>query len=201
MQEFYNAHIGNAFGNSIQALQGNRGVEGYDPETSLYGIAGNTFRAFRGFVAPSATYRTWAARVTQDVMENTPVINTQIDFSAWHQQLFESLQGHWTNHYEMIPSIAHSYKMIDLYIKWLYSCNACPEQLSVALESYAHCALDSKILEKLNEALSYALPVISPSMRNVINSNTYVFCQSLIRDFSNHFGGTSLLFDFYAWSE
>ncbi len=89
--------------------------------------------------------------------------------------------------------------MVDLYIKWLCSNNECSEKLANSLIKYAYCALDSQILTKLNEALNHALPIRKPSMGDIANQYTYDYCQSLIKDFSETYNGTRLLFDYYAW--
>jgi hypothetical protein len=65
--------------------------------------------------------------------------------------------------------------------------------------NHAICPLDRQILARLNECLSGALPMASPSMGHIANMRTYDFCQELIADFAGSCGGTPLLFDYWAW--
>ena len=44
-----------------------------------------------------------------------------------------------------------------------------------------------------------ALPIRKPSMGDIHSENTYAFCQTLITNFATHFGGSRLLFDYFAW--
>src|SRR3990172_7248185 len=178
MKKYYRNPIGTDFKASLPRLRKKIRAESFDPNDSIYGIAGNTFRAFRGFKKPSRTYRSWARSITENAIKN-----------------------HWKKEQDNEPSFAHTYKMVDLYLKWLCSNEKCPEKLANSIIKYGYCALDSQILKKLNEALSYALPIRirNPSMGDITNENTYEYCQSLIMDFAENFNGYRLLFDYYAW--
>jgi len=176
-------------------------AESFDPNDSSYGIVGNTFRAFRGFKEPSKTYRSWARSITETAFSNQDGIESQDAFDKWHTELYLELKEHWKKEQQgKEPSLAHTYKMVDLYLKWLCSNATCPAELANSIIKFGYCALDSQILEKLNEALSYALPIKNPSMGDIANRNTYDYCQSLIKDFAENFNGSRLLFDYYAWA-
>jgi len=199
MEKYYNESIGTDFRKSLMTLKKKIRSKSFDPKNSKYGIGGNTFRAFRGFNRPSQTYRGWAEETTKNVMKNKKGFSNQEEFDKWHTQLISSLRCHWNKEQTNEPSFAQTCKMVDLYLKWLCSNQKCPEKLANSIVKYGYCALDSQILKKLNEALSGALPIKKPSMGHIANENTYEYCQSLIKGFSEYFGGHRLLFDYYAW--
>lgn len=198
MNKFFNRTVGEDFRLSVEMNRKEiRQRSNTDPS---YGIAGNTFRAFRGIKTPSRTYREWAKHTTQDALMLESGFESQGEFDKWHKHLAKSLRDHWAKKYGDSASFAHIFKMVDLYVKWL-SCRAeCPPALAESIVHYGYCALDSQILRALNSALSGALPCSKPSMGDIKNENTYEFCQSLIKEFAEANGGTRLLFDFYAWS-
>ncbi|OGW03367.1 MAG: hypothetical protein A2W77_02800 [Nitrospinae bacterium RIFCSPLOWO2_12_39_16] len=201
MKKYYSNPIGTDFKASLPRLRKKIRAESFDPNDSIYGIAGNTFRAFRGFKKPSRTYRSWARSITENAIKNQDGFDSQDDLDKWHIELYSTLKNHWKKEQDNEPSFAHTYKMVDLYLKWLCSNEKCPEKLANSIIKYGYCALDSQILKKLNEALSYALPIRirNPSMGDITNENTYEYCQSLIKDFAENFNGYRLLFDYYAW--
>jgi len=166
------------------------------------GIAGNTFRAYTGWEnSPSETYRNWAEKQNEEILKLSPKsISSQEDFDTWHQKLAESLQRHWQKAEDGNRlSVAHKYKLIDLYIKWLTRYKHPEPELNAMLIQFGHCALDRQTLAKINEHLDGLLPIAKPSMGCIATENAYAFCQAIIRDYCNAAGGTPLLFDYYAW--
>jgi len=169
------------------------------------GVAGNTFRAYGAYVKegsrPSDTYRKWTEKQNKSILKLSPEsISSQEDFENWHRKLAESLQRHWQKVEDGKQlSVAHKYKLVDLYIKWLTQHKLPEPELNNIFIQFAHCALDSQILAKINYHLDGLLPIAKPSMGCIATENAYAFCQAVIRDYCNSVGGTPLLFDYYAW--
>ncbi|MEI6334079.1 MAG: hypothetical protein WCS87_05930 [Methylococcaceae bacterium] len=202
IKDFYNHKQVSEFKKAVPSLRAQIGREIWSNEIKQFGIAGNTFRAFTGWDnRPSDLYHTWAEKQckTLDPATLAMSVNSEEQFEEWHASLCKSLQKHWKKNEGKELSIAHQYKVIDLYIKWLSQFNFGLPAISSGFLSYSHCAIDSQILLTLNDCLSGALPLGKPSMGHVKCEATYQFCQGLISSFSSHCGGTSLLFDYYAW--
>lgn len=201
MRNYYNEELGRDFSEQVEALRNLARKESFDENNSTFGIAGNTFRAFTGYkLPPSQIYKEWSSQQTKLIFSSSDIsFNSQSEFDKWHTSLFESLNNYWVERQGKELSFAHTYKAIDLYLKWLCSNSTCSETLSNNLLQFGYCALDSQILYKLNLCLSGALPIRKPTMSDIANQNTYNFCQSLIKDFAEYYGGTRLMFDYYAW--
>jgi hypothetical protein len=202
MKKYYQESIGNDISKQASKLRKNMRSQSHDLMNSDFGIAGNTFRAFIGYsTAPSLVYRSWARETTERIISEKGVKpgKSQAEFDKWHNQLFDSLVEQWDSIQNNPLSFAHTFKLVDLYCRWLFTYDACPKLLAKSILSYGYCALDSQILRRLNEALSGALPIRKPTMGDIQNKNTYSFCQDLIKDFSEHYGVNRILFDFYAW--
>jgi len=190
MEEFYDQSIGKDFKSRLEDLKKKLRSLPFERDSSSYGIAGNTFRAYRGYkLRPSVIYRHWAALKTKDLVSNSgPSIESQSEFDAWHRDLFESISNYWLTEQGQGMSFAHTSKLLDLYVKWLVTNQECPERLAKAILRYGYCALDSQILFRLNQCLSGALPIKNPTMGDILNKNTYLFCQDLIKGFAENFG-------------
>lgn len=204
ISDFYNHKRVFEFQKAVPNLRAQIGREIWPSKITQYGIAGNTFRAFTGWDnKPSELYRTWAEKQCKALDPETLAmsVNSKDEFEEWHASLCKSLQRHWKKHESSGLPIAHQYKVIDLYIKRLSQFNFGSSAISSGLIDYSHCAIDSKILLRLNDCLSGALPLGNPSMGHVKCEATYQFCQGLISRFSSHCGATSLLFDYYAWPD
>ncbi|APF87465.1 hypothetical protein BCR16_11985 [Ralstonia solanacearum FJAT-1458] len=206
MYQYFSAEHGSAFNCALPELrQSIASIRFVERERECdHGVAGNTFRAYVGGAnPPSVIYRQWAKRVCEQLDPQVQVLAHQLStaegFRAWHTSLADSLQAHWVSHQRLQLSFAHQHKLIDLFVKWLSRYDFGCQQLSESFISHANCALDSQTLGKLNECLSMALPLSKPSMGHIHSEKTYAFCQSLIESFSIHYGGTRLLFDYFAW--
>lgn len=195
----------------LRDIKKETGKPDWDSRADSCGVAGNTFRAYGAYVAkrgkgeegnrPSEIYREWAEKQNKAISKLSPEsISSQEDFDNWHQKLAKSLQNHWSKTEDGIQlSIAHKYKLVDLYIKWLTQHKLPEPELNDIFIQFAHCALDSQILAKINDHLDGLLPIAKPSMGCIATENAYAFCQAVIRDYCNAVGGTPLLFDYYAW--
>ncbi len=202
LSNYFSTDHGTAFSDALPELRKQIGSKPFKPLLSNYGVAGNTFRAYRGWaVQPSKVYRQWAERVCAklDIPELEQQLGYEEGFRVWHTALADSLQQHWINTQGDALSFAHQHKLIDLFVKWLSTHDLGSPSLSQSITLRAYCALDSQTLSKLNECLSMALPLSKPSMGDVHSKHTYAFCQTLIDRFAGNFGGSRLLFDFFAW--
>lgn len=204
LTNYFSQQHGEAFARALPALQQRIGCMPFVQRSNDFGVAGNTFRAYRGWPhPPSRVYREWAESICTAL--NAPLLGKQLaaaeDFRRWHASLAKSLQAHWTNQQGNALSFAHQHKLIDLFIKWLSGYDFGCTQLTTALVSHGNCALDSQTLAKLNECLSLVLPISKPSMGDIHSEQTYEFCQGLIGSFAHHYGGTRLLFDYFAWHQ
>lgn len=202
MKQYYDEILGRDFSLKIDDIIQAIGSEQFDPIASTYGIEGSTFRAFRGYsLPPSKIYREWAGKIAKPILEdsNNLEFNSQSDFDRWHNELSENLTEQWNARQKKPLNFAHTFKIVDLFLKWLLTNEKCPKDLSKSILKYGYCALDSKILTVLNKCLSGALPIRKPSMGDIQNINTYNFCQSLIKEFCEYYSGTRILFDYYAW--
>ncbi|MDO8444626.1 MAG: hypothetical protein Q7T53_00735 [Deltaproteobacteria bacterium] len=201
MEAYYDQAIGVDFARRVEGLRQLIRKKTFDENSSTFGIAGNTFRAYIGYnLPPSEVFREWAQNKTRELFQEDELeFSTQSSFDLWHTELFKSIKEYWESKQERDLSFAHTYKLIDLYLKWLLSNSNCPEKLANSILNFGYCALDSKILSMLNKCLSGALPIRNPTMGDIANQNTYDFCQALIKGFAEKHGGTRILFDFYAW--
>ncbi|MFN4329060.1 MAG: hypothetical protein ACK4FF_09300 [Limnobacter sp.] len=202
LADYFCPKQGAAFAKAIPNLRARIGATPFSPMGSNYGVSGNTFRAYTGWdERPSTVYRQWAEKVCNklDIKLLERQLETNEGFLAWHSSLARSLQSTWQHKQGGPLSFAHQYKLIDLFVKWLSSHDLSSSKLLEHLVVRANCALDSQTLRKLNECLSMALPVTKPSMGDIHSAYTYAFCQNLIEQFSVSFGGSRLLFDYYAW--
>lgn len=202
ISHYFSPEHGHLFSQALPKLRKEIGSSIFCPAGSNYGVAGNTFRAFRGWSkSPSKVYSLWAESICAqlDPPSLAGQLGNQEGFDAWHKSLADSLQQHWVKSQSYELSFAHQHKLIDLFVKWLSTHNFDCKPLSASLMSHANCALDSRTLQKLNECLSMALPLSKPWMGNIHSKHTYDFCQNLINRFATHYNGTRLLFDYFAW--
>lgn len=190
----------------------------WDDHHPNFGVGSNTLRAFGNYgLKPGEAYREWAARQCETIFGRDKEalgtlrksLTSQQKFEEWHALIAKSLQIAWKHKQKKKGidkaggiSIAHKYKLVDLFLKWLsrhdFGDNGAFARL---LERYAHCALDKYTLEKINACLGGALPLKNPTMGHVHTENTYLYCQELIREYCRLTkDGTPLLFDFFAWN-
>ena len=202
LDDYISEREGRAFKKQLPRLQKRLGEVDWPPPTYSYCISGNTLRAFPGcHNRPRDLVDGWAERVWKGIepSELAKAITSKAGFEKWHDSLHTALKRRWRYYEGEVPSLAHRLKLVDLLIKWLSQHNFGSDELKQAFEKNAHCALDSQVLSKLNACYSCALPLRNPSMGDIVNMNTYLICQKLVERFSNRFGGTPLLFDYYAW--
>ena len=191
-----------AFSAALPGLRQLVGTKAFGLHDHQYGAAGNTLRAYRGFPKPpSGVFRAWAAnlsgRLSTSDLEHQ--LASRDAFLHWHAALARQLQHVWRCEQGRPLNFAHQFKLVDLFIKWLSEHGFGSTLITEGFIKYGNSALDRQVLAKLNECLSGALPMPTPSMGHISNEHTYAFCQDLIAEFAGSCGGTRLLFDYYAW--
>jgi hypothetical protein len=202
IDRYFGAALQRKFARAIPRLRGQLALVPFSDHDATYGVGGETFRAFRNHRArPSEVYREWAAEVSKQLTPKqlTQQLQSREAFESWHRSLVGELSSRWKSRQGRTLSIAHRYKLVDLLIKWLSAHDFGQTKIIQGFEQYAHCALDRQTLKKLNECLSLALPITSPSMGDIHTEETYLFCQDLVAGFASSCGGTPLLFDYFAW--
>lgn len=195
-----------AFSAALPGLRRLVGTTAFDLHDQKYGAAGNTLRAYRGFSKPpSDVFRSWAEELighqspSDFASELKRHLASRDAFLHWHATLAHQLQQVWCTEQKRPLDFAQQFKLVDLFIKWLSEHDFRSVLVKEGFIEHANCALDRQMLAKLNECLSGALPMPSPSMGHISNEHTYNFCQDLIADFARTCGGSPLLFDYWAW--
>lgn len=202
LDDYFCKRTGAAFARRLPGLRRKLGAVDISNRKAGYGVAGNTFRAYQGWDnRPSDIYNGWAEKITESLEPKTLAknISTRDGFLGWHAELSTSLERRWRYYEGSIPDLAHRLKLVDLFIKWLSAHSFGDPKFVVALERNANCALDSQTLAKMSQAYSNALPLGNPTMGNITNMRAYLLCQELIQRFSFRFGGSRLMFDYFAW--
>ncbi|MGD7035517.1 hypothetical protein [Methylotuvimicrobium buryatense] len=192
------------FSKSARKTRAALGTEDITGMSPLYGVSGNTFRAYRSWSEPPGEiYKAWAKKKTDSIITATPLkeIATEPGFQCWHRGLCKSLNAKWKKDQGGKLSIAHCYKLVDLYIKWLSRYRIQNGEFASLLNKYASCALDSQTISKINACYGYCLPISKPRMGDIHNENTYHYCQYMIAAFCEAAGGTKLEFDYWAWKK
>jgi hypothetical protein len=192
------------FQKSLPSIRKMQGQEDLSSMTDNFGVGGNTFRAYVGYeLPPSSIYRSWAKKQTNRIRKKLPINETSSEesFIIWHEKLYRSLCRYWLKKQGKPLSLAHSYKLVDLYIKWLSRYEFQEKMFVININKYANCAIDSQVLIKIDICYSSCLPIHKPSMGHVKNKNTYDYCQQLISSFCDDAMATKLEFDYWAWKK
>lgn len=202
INRYFSAELQRDFSRELPRLRSELAAKPFIVHDETYGVGGETFRAFRGYrKRPSVVFREWSGAQCDNLTAAflADRLRSRDAFEEWHGSLAVGLAVHWQRRQRRALPVAHKYKLVDLFIKWISRHSFDSKTVSRGLERYAHCALDRQTLEKLNECLSKALPVKSPSMGHIHTEETYRFCQGLIAEFTASCDGTPLLFDYFAW--
>jgi len=202
ISDYFSPKLQRDFKRAVPTLRRMLGRVAFQDRDTQFGVSGETFRAFRDCSnRPSELYRCWAAGVCEKLSPQSldGHLRSRQSFMAWHGALAEDLQAHWRKHEDKELSFAHQHKLVDLFVKWLSGHSFGLPTIPIGFAAHANCALDRQTLAKLNECLSYALPMPAPSMGHILSDRTYSYCQELIAEFTVHCGGTPLLFDYFAW--
>lgn len=192
-------------------------------EKSKLGLDNTTARALstgmRGERGPIKLYKLWAEdrlrHVTTDV-NLVATLGTAEGFERWHSILAETLVVHWRNSVaqnnellqhdegdDFIPvnselSVAHRYKMVDLFVRYLrVKGNEYPELVRHCLE-FGHLPLDRKSLAVLSAAFSGISVGEAFTMGDIANEAMYRTQQRLARAVCERAGGSPLLLDIFS---
>jgi hypothetical protein len=204
MQKYMSKTLLAQFAKSARKTRATLGAEEPSTMSPSYGVSGNTLRAYRGWsVPPGKVYKEWAKKRTNTIIKAAPLddIATESGFQGWHRGLCKSLNAKWRKDQGKNLSIAHCYKLVDLYIKWLSRYQIQGREFAFLLNKHASCALDSQTIYKINACYGNCLPINKPRMGDIHNENTYRYCQDMIAAFCEAAGGTRLEFDYWAWKK
>lgn len=194
-----------------------------EKETSTLGLDGSTARAmstgFRGEHGPIEIYNAWARKQLRHATESPGLVaglGTREGFEEWHRYLVSTLVTQWRDRVtvnnvklqsdegdEFIPvnpelSVAHRYKMVDLFVRYLrVKGNEHPELARHCFE-FGHIPLDRKSLAVISAAFSGISVGKSFSMGNVATEAMYLTQQRLARAICERAGGTPLLLDVFS---
>ncbi|NTX20256.1 hypothetical protein [Burkholderia cepacia] len=194
-----------------------------EKETSTLGLDGSTARAmrtgFRGEHGPVEIYNTWAREQLRHATECPELVAglaTREGFEQWHRNLTSTLVTHWRNRVttnnaklesdegdEFIPvnpelSIAHRYKMVDLFVRYLRVKRTEHPDLARYCLEFGHIPLDRKSLAVISAAFSGISVGKNFSMGNVATESMYRTQQRLARAICERAGGTPLLLDVFS---
>lgn len=192
-------------------------------EKSAMGLDASTARAidsgFKEDRGPIAVYESWAALQLHRVME-APVLvsslSTREGFESWHRDLAESLVAHWRErisvHNELLQqvegekffpvnpelNIAHRYKLVDLFVRYLRLKGGSHPELAKHCFEYGHIPLDRRSLAVISAVFSGIGVGDKFRMGDIVSETMYRTYQRLARAIVELAGGTPLLLDVFA---
>jgi len=195
-------------------------------ETTQLGVEQSTLRTMPTGLdgpkhGPLSVYNEWASRqlaLLSKSSERWVLLQDRDEFERWHAELTQSLCSHWRQRTHEIAelrtketgapvepvnaelSLAHRYKLVDLFVRWLRMKDAYAPALAAACLANGHIPLDRKSLHVLSETFG-GIGLRGPfSMGDVHTEAAYQFYQSLARALCHEAGGSPLLFDVFAWT-
>lgn len=178
--------------------------ERFDFETTNWGIAGNTFRAYVNFKKqPSITYREWAKKTVTgtNFLRNLNDIEKYDDFLKVHRYLQRSLDRFWERAQGKPLTLPQRNKIIDLFIKFLSTSEIEGFQsLNKILLGFGHIPLDKFSLLAVKDCFYGIVLAPNPSMGDIKDAGTYDFIQNQIRELMIEAKLPNLFFDYYAWN-
>ncbi|KWA84147.1 hypothetical protein WL29_22550 [Burkholderia ubonensis] len=192
-------------------------------EKSYMGLDRTTARAldtgFQGARGPVAVYEAWAALQILRVTESPALVkslSTREGFEAWHRDLTQSLAEYWrakiTEHntllqqvegVEFFPvnpelNIAHRYKLVDLFVRYLRVKAATHPELAQHCREFGHIPLDRRSLAVISAIFSGIAVGQEFRMGNIVSEAMYRTYQRLALAIVELAGGTPLLLDVFA---
>jgi len=168
---------------------------------SGYGVGANTFRAFRGIKKPSLIYRTWAAAILRRKAFRSKLLRAKNRraFEAFHAWLSRSLDCHWSANAKRPLSLAHKYKLVDLFVKHAVRLDLDDEQLNRNLLAFGHVPIDSSVFSAVDKLLSGILVAQGRAMGHIKTPEAYRFYQTLTTELVRPLRVPTLYFDYFAW--
>ena len=193
-------------------------------ETTKEGLESSTARALstgvRGEHGPVSLYDEWARRQVQRITTHQALLaslSTREGFEMWHRELADTLARHWRKRVEannealkhqegdaFLPvcaelSIAHRYKMVDLFVRFQRTRASAHPELARACYEFGHIPLDRKSLAVLSEMVGGPALGKALSMGDVKTEKQYQTYQRYARAICAVSGGTPLLLDVFCW--
>jgi hypothetical protein len=195
-------------------------------ETTQFGVEQSTLRTIPTGLdgpkhGPLCVYNEWAGQQLTKLSktrERWVLLQQRDEFERWHAELTQSLCDHWRRRTHEVAehrsreegkqvdpvnaelSLAHRYKLVDLFVRWLRMKDGHAPELAAACLANGHIPLDRKSLHVLSETFG-GIGLRGPfSMGDVHTEVAYQFYQALARGVCEEAGGTPLLFDVFSWN-
>ena len=177
---------------------GERLATGSDPG---YGVGSSTFRAFRHINKPGLIYRTWAAVIMRRKAFRSRLLraHNRRAFEHFHEWLSRSLARHWSKRAKRELSLAHKYKLIDLFIKHAARCDLGDERLNRNLLAFGHVPIDSSVFSAVDNLFSGILIAQGRAMGHIRTPEAYRFYQTITAEVVRPLRVSPLYFDYFAW--
>lgn len=176
-------------------------------EKSRFGVDSSTVRALStgatGDSGPLAIYEDWAAEQLGNLVqdkESWKQLLTFHGFEHWHATLTSSLVAHWQTKSGKELSIAHRYKLVDLFTRWIRVRAPAGSVLREAILRCAHIPLDKKSIATISAMFSDIALSPTFSMGLVRSEKGYRTYQRLARIIAEEVGGSPVLLDVFAWN-
>lgn len=167
-----------------------------------YGVGANTLRAFRRAKKPSLIYREWAVGILSRKAFRSKLRNvkTRKAFERFHAWLSRSLDRHWSRKAKKSLSLAHRYKLIDLFVKHAVRLDFGEERLNRNLLAFGHVPIDSSVFSAVDRLLSGILVADGRAMGHIKTAEAYRFYQTLTAELVRPLRAPPLYFDYFAWN-
>src|SRR5207253_9779116 len=107
------------------------------------------------------------------------------DFERFHLDLTKSLAKHWKAKCRKDLSLAHRYKLIDLWIKWLCTLDFGSPTMNAKLLEYGHVPIDSRVFEAIDRLYCGIFVVSGRSMGHIRSGAAYRFWQEIVRSIAD----------------
>lgn len=188
----HKTRIDSYFGNLAESLE----------EIALYGVAGNTFRAFRNLPKrPSAVYKDWSRKEIgkPDFVSRLTAIESSEEYDGWISNLSDGLKRHWKN--EMGENIQYgaSRKLPNLLMKGLISWAGFTSNQRNRLIKYLHVPLDSYTLVGITNCIDLEIPS-NATMKFVAGESMYMEIQAAIKKVCLKAKVPAIYFDVLCWN-
>ena len=166
-----------------------------------YGVGSNTFRAFRRIKKPSLIYRAWAAGIMRRRAFRSRLLRakTRKGFEHFHEWLSRSLARHWSKRAKRELSLAHKYKLVDLFIKHAVRRDLGDERLNRNLLAFGHVPIDSSVFSAVDKLFSGILVAQGRAMGHIKTPEAYRFYQTLTAEVVRPLQVSPLYFEYFAW--
>lgn len=170
-------------------------------EIALYGVAGNTFRAFRNLPhKPSVIYKSWSKKEMDkpDFVSRLLAISSGDEYDVWIAQLSDRLRKHWKDEMGENLHYGASRKLPNLMMKGLISWSGFTSNQRGKLIKYLHVPLDSYTLVGIKKCIELEIPQTA-TMKFVAGESMYTEIQMAIRKVCLKARVPAIYFDVLCW--